>query len=472
MVDPGTAESTRFGARSVSTNDHGKTVRASRARLWGLLAAMTSRGRRVRVVKKSAHWHQRAAARALWALTLGGQRTYLSEYVTTLGHTIYVPDDFALWRPDQAWATLRHELVHVEQFERLGWLGMILVYGFFPLPAGLAWGRARLEWEAYRETLRARAELRGMRAARSPKLHRHIVARFTGPDYGWMWPFPRAVQRWIDAALDEIRAGAGAAGVGCAHAGRPALEEHPAPPRRAGDHAADRQPRSPPRAHRRQRHRLRRVPQPGPARGARGDGDASPPREPRGAARAHPQRGAGAGRGPPRGRGQPDGGDRAGEHRGVHLDVVRRHLHGDERLREHVPQPAAPLVVAARHRHDLRHRLGRHRRRGHGHHRGHRPALAERRGGGGVRRPARHGRRHALGVLPHRGAGRAHLRAAAGAARRARHPGAVDDPPRPSRSTSSPRSRATRRSTAAWRRWPSSSSGCGSWRWRCSSAAR
>jgi hypothetical protein len=182
----------------------GKTARASQDRLAALVEAMGARARPVRVVKKSAHWHQRAAAKALWALTFGGQRTYLSLYVTTLGHTIYVPDDFDGWHPDHAWQVLRHELVHVRQFERLGWVGMILVYGFLPLPAGLAWGRARLEWEAYRETLRAVAESEGIAAARDPALHRHIVARFTGPDYGWMWPFSRSIQRWIDAALDEI----------------------------------------------------------------------------------------------------------------------------------------------------------------------------------------------------------------------------------------------------------------------------
>jgi hypothetical protein len=188
----------------------GNTARASQDRLAALLEAMAARRpplpvrRPVRVVKKRAHWHQRAAAKALWALTFGGQRTYLSQYVTTLGHTIYVPDDFDGWHPDHAWQVLRHELVHVRPFERLGWVGMILVYGFFPLPAFLAWGRARLEWEAYRETLRAVAESEGIAAARDPALHRHIVARFTGPDYGWMWPFPRSVQRWIDAALDEI----------------------------------------------------------------------------------------------------------------------------------------------------------------------------------------------------------------------------------------------------------------------------
>jgi hypothetical protein len=160
----------------------------------------------VRVVEKRAFWHQRGAHWALAALTFGGQRSYLTHYVTTLGHTIYVPDDFDRWDPAHAWEVLRHELVHVEQFERWGWIGMILIYGLFPLPAGLAWGRARLEWEAYRETLRAVAELEGLDAAKNPALHAQIIRRFTGPDYGWMWPFPRMVQRWIAEALVEIEA--------------------------------------------------------------------------------------------------------------------------------------------------------------------------------------------------------------------------------------------------------------------------
>ena len=41
-------------------------------------------------------------------------------------------------------------------------------------------------------------------AARDPRLHAQIIERFTGPDYGWMWPFRRSVQRWINEALSAI----------------------------------------------------------------------------------------------------------------------------------------------------------------------------------------------------------------------------------------------------------------------------
>lgn len=176
----------------------------ARRRLEVLREELASRPRPVRIVKKSAAWHQRAAAIGLKVVTFGGQRTYLTRYVTTLGHTIYVPDDFEDWEPARAWEILRHEAVHVAQFERYGWVVMVLLYGLLPFPLGLAYFRARLEWEAYRETLRAVAELDGLDAARSPALHDEIVRRFTGPDYGWMWPFPATVRAWIADALEAI----------------------------------------------------------------------------------------------------------------------------------------------------------------------------------------------------------------------------------------------------------------------------
>lgn len=177
---------------------------STKAALMRLIEDFALRAKPIRVVKKSAYWHQRAAGKALFIVTFGGQRTYLSHYVTTLGHTIYVPDDFDSWDPIHAHEVLRHEAVHVAQFERHGWILMILLYGVLPLPMGLSWFRARFEWEAYEETFWAVAELEGIEAARSPALRAMIVRRFTGPDYGWMWPFPRMVERWIDKILAEI----------------------------------------------------------------------------------------------------------------------------------------------------------------------------------------------------------------------------------------------------------------------------
>jgi hypothetical protein len=163
---------------------------------------MTAQG--VRLVRKRDLWHQRAIAALLRAVTFGGMQTYLSDYVTTLGKTIYLPDGWDDTPAGRRWETLEHELVHVRQFERYGFVGMAVLYLLVPVPMGLAWGRARLEWEAYRVTLRCIAELEGIDAARSPAVRDEIVRRFTGPDYGYMWPFARSVERWIDGELAAI----------------------------------------------------------------------------------------------------------------------------------------------------------------------------------------------------------------------------------------------------------------------------
>jgi hypothetical protein len=31
-----------------------------------------------------------------------------------------------------------------------------------------------------------------------------VLRQFTSAAYGWMWPFPRQVNRWIDALLSTL----------------------------------------------------------------------------------------------------------------------------------------------------------------------------------------------------------------------------------------------------------------------------
>jgi hypothetical protein len=145
---------------------------------------------------------QRAIALALAVLTLGGQRHYLTRYHTVLFGKLYVPDAWGAMTDAERYILLRHERVHLRQRKRMGDLRMAFVYLVPVLPLFLAWGRARIEWEAYVETIRATAEVYGLGAARA--LEDEIVRRYTGPDYGWMWPFPRAVRRWFQSAIADL----------------------------------------------------------------------------------------------------------------------------------------------------------------------------------------------------------------------------------------------------------------------------
>jgi hypothetical protein len=147
---------------------------------------------------------QIAIAVALGLVTFGGQRHYLSKYHTVLFGMLYVPDAWDTMDDAARYVLLRHERVHLRQRQRMGDLVMALVYLFPFFPVGLAWGRARIEWEAYIETIRATAETYGIAAARA--LEDEIVRRYVSADYAWMWPFPATVRGWFHEVLADIEA--------------------------------------------------------------------------------------------------------------------------------------------------------------------------------------------------------------------------------------------------------------------------
>ncbi|HEX9294436.1 MAG TPA: hypothetical protein VF881_01335 [Polyangiaceae bacterium] len=159
---------------------------------------------RFRIVRKRDSKLSRVIDIVLKVLTFGAQREFLTHYHTVLWDALYVPDSWETTPDLSRLITLRHERVHLRQRRRYGDLLMTFLYlvPFFPL--GLAYGRARIEWEAYAETLRATAEYRGLSAARSPELRDHIVKQFTSGAYGWMWPFRRTLDRWYDRVLTQI----------------------------------------------------------------------------------------------------------------------------------------------------------------------------------------------------------------------------------------------------------------------------
>jgi hypothetical protein len=81
---------------------------------------------------------------------------------------------------------------------------MAVLYLLVPLPAGLAWCRAWFEKQAYAETIRAAAEVHGVACVRDPAFRDRILRQFTGPSYGWMWPFRRGLERWYDSVVEGL----------------------------------------------------------------------------------------------------------------------------------------------------------------------------------------------------------------------------------------------------------------------------
>jgi hypothetical protein len=177
---------------------------AGEARYQALLDEIGTEFPRFRIVKKHESTFQRAIGAALTAVTFGGQRVYLTSYQTTIGFTVYVTPDWDTLPADQRYVTMRHERAHLRQFRRYTLVGMAFLYLLVPLPLGLAYCRARFEWEGYAESIRASAEVYGRAHVESAAFKENIVRQFTSGAYGWMWPFPRRVRAWIDAEIAAL----------------------------------------------------------------------------------------------------------------------------------------------------------------------------------------------------------------------------------------------------------------------------
>lgn len=157
-----------------------------------------------RIIRKDRSRLHRAIDRTLKIVTFGRMTSYLDSYQTTIGKTIYVTADWDAISADSRYVTLRHEAIHLRQFRKLTLPVMAVLYILLPLPMGLAWFRARFEMEAYAESIRAAAEVWGPAHVRGASYRARLIGQFTGPNYGWMWPFPSSLERWYDQILASL----------------------------------------------------------------------------------------------------------------------------------------------------------------------------------------------------------------------------------------------------------------------------
>jgi hypothetical protein len=164
-----------------------------------------------------------------------GKVNMLEQFWATIGNVVYVPRRYdpeqkKTYRygdlPFDDYKTLSHELCHVKWFYKLGFpsfkggraIGVVifaLLYIFPIFPVGLAYFRYRFEREAYLAGLLAAKRIgyeeyvkTHYQGPHEPLIDKAVRYCSTSPYYLWMWPFPRSVRRWFEAALlrEEARA--------------------------------------------------------------------------------------------------------------------------------------------------------------------------------------------------------------------------------------------------------------------------
>ena len=156
---------------------------------------------------KSTSTFMKVISTLLLVLTFGTQRKFMTNYITTIYHTVYVPSEWATMSENSKVAILRHERIHMRQARRLSFPLFMFLYLFVPLPMGLAYCRARLEWEAYTESMRAVVDINGPAILDDPKYKKSITDQFTTGMYGWMWPFSSVVSGWYETVKKQIQSG-------------------------------------------------------------------------------------------------------------------------------------------------------------------------------------------------------------------------------------------------------------------------
>ena len=137
-------------------------------------------------------------------LTFGKFQTFMTNYVTTIGHTVFVPDTWDRIGPASKYIILMHEKVHMEQSRRYGKLLYSILYLFVYLPCGLAYFRTKFEKEAYIATIKAAAEMYGKSYVKTAVFRDKIVGYFTGPDYFYMWVRKDQIEQWVYDVTSSI----------------------------------------------------------------------------------------------------------------------------------------------------------------------------------------------------------------------------------------------------------------------------
>jgi len=147
---------------------------------------ITSKDKKWRWIWKGIHYF-------LMIVTFGKMDGFYDSFTTTIGRTIAFYEG---WTPEsagfQSYITLRHEMVHIRQFERHGTFKMGLMYLF----SGNC--RYKFEREAYLESIIAASEI-GL----SVNLEWYVNT-LSGPSYFWACRDKKAILEWFKWQLDAL----------------------------------------------------------------------------------------------------------------------------------------------------------------------------------------------------------------------------------------------------------------------------
>lgn len=159
-----------------------------------------------KVIKKADSRLMSAIGGFLWLVTFGQQNTFMRNYTTTLGNTVYTPTSWEERSDESRTITLRHERVHMRQAKKHGQLLFSLMYLLWPLPVLWASARVRFEQEAYEESIRALVERDGIETVmQNVELKERTIGHFVSADYFWSSIDRKEIEAWYREVLMRLQ---------------------------------------------------------------------------------------------------------------------------------------------------------------------------------------------------------------------------------------------------------------------------
>jgi hypothetical protein len=138
-------------------------------------------------------------------ITLGQMSTFMTDFTTTIGYSVYTPLSWDESIDISKMIILRHERIHMQQRNKYGSLMFSFLYLFFPVPCVFSYFRMKFETEAYAETLKAKVELTetGKDVIQSKEYKERVIGHFIKASYFWTWPFRKNLEIWYTRAVAD-----------------------------------------------------------------------------------------------------------------------------------------------------------------------------------------------------------------------------------------------------------------------------
>ena len=137
----------------------------------------------------------------LQIITFGQMKTFMTNFITTIGSKIYVPDGWDNNSDFSKYIVLYHERVHMKQKKKYTMPLFTFLYLLFPLPVGLAWFRLKFELEAYAAALEEMYFKLGYKYGYDEEIDA-IIKHMTSSEYFWTWYSKKYVKNKL---LEEIQ---------------------------------------------------------------------------------------------------------------------------------------------------------------------------------------------------------------------------------------------------------------------------